>query len=133
MCTGTRGSENEIGAIDTINQKPIRLDMTFSMAAIIANKLVVSHCFRKSLTRTKATQGLFELTYIPAALLCKLIVLLKLGSVLKRVHHGLVLIQGSYHRLYAAKGTTNITACHRIVHRRKRLRGEAFRVSRIER
>lgn len=133
MCTGARGSENEVGAIDAIDQEPIGFDVAFPMAAIIANKLVVSHCFRKSLTRAKAAQGLFELTYIPAALLCELIVLLKLGSVLKRVHHGLVLIQGSYHRLNTAKGTANITTRHRIVHRRKRLRGEAFRVSRIER
>ena len=49
MCSSTCGGENEVGAIDTIDEKPVGLNMTFPVTTIVANKLMVSHCLWKRL------------------------------------------------------------------------------------
>ena len=88
MRASTHRSENETSAIDAIDEHPIRFNMALPMTAMVADELMIPHHFRKCVARTKTAQRFLKLAHIPAALFCKLVVLLELGRVFKAICHG---------------------------------------------
>ena len=85
---GAHRSKNKTGAVDTIDEQPIGLDMALSMSAIVADKLMVPHRFRERFACTEALQRFLKLAHVSPAFLCKLVVLLELGCVFKPICHG---------------------------------------------
>lgn len=120
-CSGCR--EHELTFVDTVDEKPIGLDMAFAMPFEVSRKCMVVKVFGKALLGAKETKCVFELFEVAPLLLRTLVIFLEFCRVGK-LKHGLIFVERYEHVVNGIEGADD-SSRYGIIHGGKGLGGKS--------